>query len=321
MSQIKSSIIENKFLRIKTINIGASLFEVFYKPKKINLILNLGNYKNYLIQKAYVGSTCGRVVNRIRNSQFNIGGKKYQLVANEGNSSLHGGVDNFSYRIWKLMQLKKNKIIYSLFSPDGDEGYPGNLNIQCHYEIKGCYLTIKFYAITDKSTHVNIANHAYWNLNKIKQNIFNHDLKINSSAYLPNKKDGIPSGEFKKVKSSIYDFNNYENLGEKIYKKKEGFDANYIIKNNKKMGFVASFKSQSSKIQADFFSNQPGCQLYTSQFLKFKKGNVVLFPFQGLCLETQKYPNSANEKHFPSTLLRPQKQYFHELKIKISHGI
>jgi len=113
MSQIKSSIIENQFLRIKSINIGASLYEVFYKPKKINLILNLGNYKNYLIQNAYVGSTCGRVVNRIRNSQFSIGGKKYNLVANEGKSSLHGGIDNFSYRIWKIEQLKKNKIIYS----------------------------------------------------------------------------------------------------------------------------------------------------------------------------------------------------------------
>ena len=110
MSQIKSSVIENKFLRIRAINVGASLYEVFYKSKKINLILNLGNYKNYLIQKSYVGSTCGRVVNRIRNSQFSIDNKKYKLVANEGKSSLHGGIDNFSYRIWKLEQLKKIKL-------------------------------------------------------------------------------------------------------------------------------------------------------------------------------------------------------------------
>ena len=320
MSQIKSSIIENNFLRIKAINIGASLYEVFYKPKKINLILNLGNYKNYLIQKAYVGSTCGRVVNRIRNSEFSISGKKYKLVPNEGKNSLHGGIDNFSYRIWKLEKLKNNKIIYSLFSPDGDEGFPGNLKIQCHYEIKGSHLTIKFFATTDKATHVNIANHAYWNLNKIKKNIFNHDLKINSSVFLPNKKDCIPSWEFRKVKSSVHDFNSYENLGEKIKMKKEGFDANYVIKNNKKMGFVASLKCQSSKIQADFFSNQPGCQLYTSQFLKFQKGNNSLSPFQGVCLETQNYPNSANEKNFPSTLLKPLQNYYHELKIHISHG-
>ena len=321
MSQIKSSIIENQFLRIKSINIGASLYEVFYKPKKINLILNLGNYKNYLIQNAYVGSTCGRVVNRIRNSQFSIGGKKYNLVANEGKSSLHGGIDNFSYRIWKIEQLKKNKIIYSLLSPDGDEGYPGNLNVQCHYEIQASSLSIKFLAKTDKSTHVNIANHAYWNLDKVKRNIFDHDLKINSATYLPNKKDGIPSGEFRKIKSTIYDFNDYENLGKKIGLKKEGFDANYIIKNNQKLPFVASLKSQSSKIKADFFSNQPGCQLYTSQFLKFKKGKKVLFPFQGVCLETQKYPNAANEKKFSSTLLKPSKEYYNETKINFSHGM
>ncbi len=319
MSQIKSSVIENKFLRIKAINIGASLYEVFYKPKKINLILNLGNYKNYLSQKAYVGSTCGRVVNRIRNSQFSISGRKYNLVANEGKSSLHGGIDNFSYRIWKLEKLKKNKIIYSLFSPDGDEGYPGNLNVQCHYEIQASTLSIKFLAKTDKSTHVNIANHAYWNLEKIKKNIFDHDLKINSSMYLPNKKDGIPSGEFKNIKFSIYDFSDYENLGKKIGLKKEGFDANYIIKNNQKISFVASLKSQSSKIRADFFSNQPGCQLYTSQFLKFKKGRNALSPFQGVCLETQKYPNAANEKKFPTTLLKPLKKYCSETKINFSH--
>tara|TARA_B100000787_G_C16198217_1_gene302624 strand:+ start:4140 stop:5105 length:966 start_codon:yes stop_codon:yes gene_type:complete len=321
MSQIKSSVIENKFLRIKAINIGASLFEVFYKPKKINLILNLGNYKNYLLQKAYVGSTCGRVVNRIRNSQFSIGVRKYNLVANEGKSSLHGGIDNFSYRIWKLEKLKKNKIIYSLFSPDGDEGYPGNLNVQCHYEIQASNLSIKFFAKTDKSTHVNIANHAYWNLGKINKNIFDHDLKINSSIYLPNKKDGIPSGEFKNTKFSIYDFSDYKNLGKKITLKKEGFDANYVIKNNQKMAFVASLKSQSSKIRADFFSNQPGCQLYTSQFLKFNKGKNTLSPFQGVCLETQKYPNAANEKKFPTTLLKPLKEYYNETKINFSHGI
>ena len=98
-----------------------------------------------------MGSTCGRVVNRIRNSQFSIGGKKYNLVANEGKSSLHGGIDNFSYRIWKIEQLKKNKIIYSLLSPDGDEGYPGNLNIQCHYEIQASSLSIKFLANIIKS--------------------------------------------------------------------------------------------------------------------------------------------------------------------------
>ena len=326
--KVQSSTIENKYLRVKSINIGACLYEVYDKKKKINLILNLGPTKNYSSKNFYVGATCGRYAGRISNSKFNIKNKIYKLDGNEGKNTLHGGKIGFDRLEWKIHNHSKNKIIYKLLSKNLDQGFPGDLNSECIFEIKNKSLFIKYQYKSNQLTHVSLTNHSYWNLNKNKkETIFNHDLKINSEKYLEVTNKLIPTGKIKNVENTINDFNNFQNIGEKIniIKNKKikrisntinqlGFDLTYCIKKNSK-NYLASLKNKKTNIQLDFYSNLPGVQLYTSQGLRYKN---KLASYQGVCLETQHYPDAPNNKNFPSTLIKPNKLYKYFTKINIS---
>ena len=320
--KVESSIIQNKFLRVQTLNYGASLFEVFHKDKKINLILNLGSKKNYRYKHASVGSTCGRYAGRISNSKFRIAKKQYILNSNEGNNTLHGGKVGFSKLPWIKLKQTKDQIVYQIHSVDNDQGFPGNLIVNCTYQLKKKFLIIKYEYKSNKKTHVNLTNHSYWNLEKIKKNmIYNHELRLNSNKYLQIDKDLIPTGKTKRVKNSIYDFLKFQNLGKKLnfFKNKKidlkhkGFDTTYIVKKNSR-NFVGSLKNKNSNIQVNFFSNLPGVQLYSAQNLNYKK---KLFPYNGICLETQYFPDTPNKKNFPSTLIKANKRYTCFTKIKI----
>ena len=325
--KISCSTIENKYLRIKTLNIGATLFEVFHKDKKVNLILNLGSKDNYKSKNFYVGSTCGRFAGRISKSKFIIGNKKYKLSNNEGKNLLHGGKKGFDRLIWKKTKHLKQKIVYRIQSPHLDQGFPGNLLAKCVFELKKNNFFIKYEYVSDKLTHVNLTNHSYWNLNlNKKKNIFNHDLKINANQYLDVNNYLIPTSKIKSVNNSINDFRQYSNIGNKIklnsikkIKKisktinQSGFDLTYV-KNKKPGNFIASLKNKESKIKIDLYTDLPGVQLYTSQSLKYKK---KLFPYQGVCLETQFFPESPNINKFPSTLTKPLKLYKYFTKFKI----
>ena len=320
--KVESSIIQNKFLRVQTLNYGASLFEVFHKDKKINLILNLGSKKNYRYKHASVGSTCGRYAGRISNSKFRIAKKQYILNSNEGNNTLHGGKVGFSKLPWIKLKQTKDQIVYQIHSVDNDQGFPGNLIVNCTYQLKKKFLIIKYEYKSNKKTHVNLTNHSYWNLEKIKKNmIYNHELKLNSNKYLQIDKDLIPTGKTNRVKNSIYDFLKFQNIGKKLnfFKNKKidlkhkGFDTTYIVKKNSR-NFVGSLKNKNSNIQVNFFSNLPGVQLYSAQNLNYKK---KLFPYHGICLETQYFPDTPNKKNFPSTLIKANKRYTCFTKIKI----
>ena len=324
---IKSSIIENEFYKIKTLNIGATLYEVIYKPKKLNLILNLGSKENYKYKHPYVGSTCGRYAGRISNGKFQIGNKKYFTNKNEGKNTLHGGKKGFYKLIWKINNFTKNKIIYELNSKHLDQGFPGNIKVKCIYELKKNNFFIFYEYISDKQTHINLTNHSYWNLNLNKKiNILNHELKLNSFTYLDVNKFLIPTGKINNVLNSSYDFRKFAEIKKKLnfipskkknYTlneiKKNGFDTTYVIKKNKN-NYVGSLKSNNSKIKLNIFSNLPGVQLYTAQKLKYKK---KLFPYQGICLETQFFPDSPNKKNFPSTLIKPKKKYKYFTKYNV----
>ena len=320
--KVESSIIQNKFLRVQTLNYGASLFEVFHKDKKINLILNLESKENYRYKHACVGSTCGRYAGRISNSKFRIAKKEYILNSNEGKNTLHGGKVGFSKLPWIKLKQTKDQVVYQIHSVDNDQGFPGNLIVNCTYQLKNKFLIIKYEYKSNKKTHVNLTNHSYWNLEKIKKNkIYNHELKLNSNKYLQIDKDLIPTGKTNRVKNSIYDFLKFQNLGKKLnfFKNKKidlkhkGFDTTYIVKKNSR-NFVGSLKNNNSNVQVDFFSNLPGVQLYSAQNLNYKK---KLFPYQGICLETQYFPDTPNKKNFPSTLIKANKRYTCFTKIKI----
>jgi aldose 1-epimerase len=321
--KVESSVIQNKYLRVQTLNYGASLYEVFHKSKKINLILNLGLKKNYRFKHPSVGSTCGRYAGRISNSKFQISKEKYILSTNEGKNTLHGGKTGFSKLPWKKIKQTSDKIVYQLYSPNNDQGFPGNLIVICTYHLKNKFLNIKYEYKSDKKTHVNLTNHSYWNLEKDKkQMIYNHELKLNSNKYLQVNKNLIPTGKIMSVKNSVYNFLKFQNIKKKLsfFENKEidikhkGFDTTYIVKKNSK-NFIGFLKNNNSKIQISFFSNLPSVQLYTAQNLNYKK---KLFPYQGICLETQYFPDTPNKKNFPTTLIKANKRYTCFTKIKIN---
>jgi len=321
--KVESSVIQNKYLRVQTLNYGASLYEVFHKSKKINLILNLGSKKNYRFKHPSVGSTCGRYAGRISNSKFQISKEKYILSTNEGKNTLHGGKTGFSKLPWKKIKQTSDKIVYQLYSPNNDQGFPGNLIVICTYHLKNKFLNIKYEYKSDKKTHVNLTNHSYWNLEKDKkQMIYNHELKLNSNKYLQVNKNLIPTGKIMSVKNSVYNFLKFQNIKKKLsfFENKEidikhkGFDTTYIVKKNSK-NFIGFLKNNNSKIQISFFSNLPSVQLYTAQNLNYKK---KLFPYQGICLETQYFPDTPNKKNFPTTLIKANKRYTCFTKIKIN---
>ena len=312
--KVVNSIIENKFLRINTLNYGASLYEVYHKRKKINLILNLGSKNNYKYKNASVGATCGRYAGRISNSTFNIFDKKLILSKNDGKNTLHGGKKGFAILPWKKIKKTKNIISYQLISKDSDQGFPGNLIINCTYQLKNNFLIIKYDYKSDKATHVNLTNHSYWNLEKNNKNkIFDHEVRINSKKYLEINNNLIPTGKYKNIKNTIYDFSKFTKIRQKlnflinrkVHQKMKGFDTTYVVQKNFK-NYVASLKNSKTKIKIDFFSNLPGLQLYSAQNLNYKK---KLLPYQGICLETQYFPDTPNKKNFPSTLIKPNKHY------------
>ena len=174
----------------------------------------------------------------------------------------------FSILPWKILNQTKDKIVYQLHSANDDQGFPGDLVINCTYQLINKYLIIKYEYKSNKSTHVNLTNHSYWNLEK-------------------NKKLNI---------------------------KFKGFDTTFFVKKNNR-NLVGTLKNNNTNIQVDFFSNLPGLQLYSAQNLNYKK---KLFPYQGICLETQYFPDAPNKKNFPSTLIKPNKRYTCFTKIKIS---
>jgi aldose 1-epimerase len=300
---------------VKTLNIGATLFEVFHKKKKINLILNLGKISSYNKNKNYLGATCGRYANRIKNAQFKIKGVNYKLSKNEGKNILHGGKKGFDSKIWHIKNSSKSHITYYYISPDKEEGFPGELYTTCSYSLDKYTLKINMNARTSYTTHVNLVNHAYWNLEKIKKNIFNHCVRINANNYLENDKENIPTGKIIKVDGTHFDFRKLRRIGESISNKTNGFDENFIIKNNSR--FVAKIYSPKSKIELKIFSNQPGVQFYTGQHLRYVNQNKRINKYQGMCFETQGFPNAPNNIKFPSTLLNPSQTYKHNIRFVI----
>ena len=320
--KVESSVIQNKFLRVRTLNYGASLFEIYHKKKKINLILNLGSIKNYRYKHPSVGSTCGRYAGRISNSNFSIRNKKYSLSKNNGKNTLHGGKKGFQALPWKKIKFTKNKIVYELNSNHLDQGFPANLLVKCLYQLNNKFLTIKYEYVSDKPTHVNLTNHSYWNLNRIKKSkIFDHDLLLNSNKFLEINQYLIPTGKIKNTRKTIYDFTSFQNLKEKFLqikktniKKIKGYDTTFVL-NKKFKNYVGSLKNDKTKIKLDFYSDLPSVQLYTSQNLKYKKR---LRPYEGICLETQYFPDSPNKKKFPSTLTKSNKINTCFTKIKIN---
>ena len=266
----------------------------------------------------YFGATIGRYGNRIAKGQFSLDNKNYQLSVNNGPNTLHGGKNGFQYQQWEVEQEGDSTLIFTYLSKDGEEGFPGNLNVKVTYTVTyDNQLRMAYEATTDQPTVVNLTNHAFFNLNgEASGTIENHLLQINASHYTPVDSTLIPTGLITPVANSVFDFTVLQNIGSRIHETDSqliyglGYDHNYVLDGDG-MRHAAKVVGDFSGIVMDIYTEEPGLQFYSGNFMQSKnKLRKGMDDFRtAFCLETQHYPDSPNHPSFPSTLLKPGEVY------------
>lgn len=278
-----------------------------------NVTAGFDSLAGYLDRHPYFGATVGRFCNRIAKGKFSLDGKEYSLAINNGPNHLHGGEVGFDKLVWSASELKTDQSVgirFTLLSPDGQEGYPGNLNVTADYLWDDqSTLTIHFSATTDKATVLNFTNHAYFNLAGPKSGpITDHQLSLACTKYLTIDADMIPTGAFANVEGTPLDFRAPHAIGERIAQltATNGYDHCFVIDGTPgSLRPVATVFDPKSGRAMEVQSTEVGVQLYTGNFLNGSDANAGYGQHQAFCLETQHFPNSPNQADFPTTTLKP----------------
>jgi aldose 1-epimerase len=265
----------------------------------------------------YFGCVVGRYANRIANARFILNGDTIELNANNSGHSIHGGDKGFSRKIWSVESFTDSTLVLSYFSPDGEEGFPGNLQVKLTYAVTSeNELIIDYQATTDKTTVVNLTNHSYFNLSGGKESsILNHELYLNGYQYTEVDSALIPTGNIVELEGGAMDFSCFcrKRIGQDIEQVENGYDHNWILnKSDERLSLAAVVYEPLSGRGMEVRTTQPGIQFYSGNFLKPSIVGKNGIPYQkhaGFCLETQHYPDSPNHPHFPSTILNPNEEY------------
>jgi aldose 1-epimerase len=314
----------NRGLKAVISNYGGTLLELWTPDKSGKMgdvILGYDSLAGYL-QKSnpYFGALVGRYANRISHGAFTIDGKTYTLALNNNGNTLHGGIKGFDKVIWTVDQVNDSSLALSYSSRDGEEGFPGNLNVKVVYTVNSKNaLEIDYTALSDKKTPVNLTNHAYFNLSAGKDStVLGHELTIHASRYTPVNDSLIPIGKPASVKNTAMDFLKAKKIGKDINDVKGGYDHNFIIdKKDSSLAMAATLYDPHSGRFMEVLTTQPGIQFYTGNFLDGSltgRDGKKIVKHGALCLETQHFPDSPNQPSFPSTILGPG-QTFHEITI------
>lgn len=284
--------------------------------KTADIVLGLDSGQDYLTRNPFFGCIAGRYANRIANAQFTLNGQTYQLAKNSGPNHIHGGKRGFDKVLWKAQTVAgkdSSSLILRYTSPDGEEGYPGNLDCTVTYTLtNNNELQIDYKAATDKPTVVNLTNHSYFNLaGHDSGSILDHEMTINANRYTVVDKALIPTGEIAPVAGTALDFTKPTPIGARIAQVPPGYDHNYCINNaDGSLTLAARVCDPKSGRVMECLTTQPGVQFYAANYLNAKgKGGATYNKHQAFCLETQHYPDSPNHPNFPSTTLSPGQTY------------
>lgn len=310
--------------RAVLIDYGAALQSLCFKGRGgelIDLVRGFDSVEGYENQDAYIGATVGRVANRIGGSSFSLGGREYKLFPNDGENHLHGGRKGFDKYVWQS-ETGEDFVRFSRLSPNGEEGYPGNLQVSVTYTLTDSdELRIAYEALSDADTVLNLTNHSYFNLNG-GGSVLDQQLMINAQRYLELGPGLIPTGRALPVADTPFDFTTMKAIGRDIeaddpqLRLGGGYDHNFILSGP----LAAAAYSQRSGIELRCYTELPGMQLYTANFLgEFTgKGGRKMGPRQAFCLETQLFPDALNHYGFPSPILHAGEKLFHETVYKLS---
>lgn len=289
-----------------------------------DIILGFDSFDEYLTPQPYVGATIGRVAGRIAKAEFALGTRHYHLEKNDGSHHLHGGRRGFDKYIWTpeiYGDGTEAGVIFRRRSLDGEEGYPGRLDVEVTYALnERNELSIRYAAETSKPTPVNITNHIYWNLAG-KGSILNHKLRMNATEYLPVDEHSIPLGEVLHVENTPMDFSRARLIGKDIKLVPGGYDHCYLLSEAEtRLRPGAILNHPESGRTLELYTTKPGLQLYSGNHLRDLPGRngASYGKHAGVCLEPVYYPDTLHQPDFPSIILRPKEEYRHETVIRLS---
>lgn len=316
----------NQGMTMKVINYGGIITYLSAPDRNgkfEDVILGYDSLQTYIDKNSYQGALIGRYGNRIANAKFTIDGLTYQLAKNNGPNNLHGGPKGFDQRVWNIEEYTVDNgtaVRLTYLSKDMEEGFPGNLQTEVIYHLTDKNeLSISYKATTDKKTIVNLTQHSYFNLSGWKSDILQHEVMINSDKFVPVNRTLIPTGELKDVAGTPFDFKTPTAIGARIDKEDQqlqygmGYDHCWVVNGPAdSLRLAATVHEPTSGRVMSVYSTEPGIQFYSGNFLDGTttgKYGTVYAKRYGLCLETEHYPDSPNQKNFPSVELAPGEEY------------
>ena len=326
-NQIKSFLLKNDAIKIEITNLGCIILSIKTPDKSgtfQNIVAGFKTINEYKNNKDFFGCVVGRYANRIANGMFTIDDKTYQLKLNDGVNSLHGGEHGFDKQVWKVAKVISDEthcsIVFEYLSKNGEEGFPGNLNVSVTYLLNNKNeLIIHYKATTDKATPVSLTNHSYFNLSGFEiDSINDHSLQIFAGEYTEKNINNQPTGKFIRIDDTIFDFRSARKIGadinDEVLKNDKGYDHNFVLKHDNSDAIIhaAQLSDDESGRTLDVFTNATGIQLYTANFFDGSitgSQNKVYKQHSAVALETQSFPDSPNHSNFPDTILYPGEIY------------
>ncbi len=317
---------------VEVCNLGATIMSVRVPDRngKIDdVALGYASYEDFARDSAYAGRSVGRVANRIALGRMTIEGKDYALAVNNGQNHLHGGIKNYSRRLWES-RVETNRVVMSLHSEDGDEGYPGAVDVEAIFDFDDQYsLEVTYRAVSDQTTVVNLTNHAYFNLGGVDEpSVLDHELKLCSTKVLEANKFQIPTGAELPIAGTDMDFTDFKRLGDvvegefNLLQDFRGLDHFFVIDGWQKsiLAENAILRDVKSGRTMSVLSSAPGLQVYTGNYLAggspTSKNGKPFNDYQGVAIECQIHPDAINQPSFPSVELKAGEQFCQKIVFK-----
>ncbi len=282
-----------------------------------DIVLGHADPMTYAVKGGYLGATIGRFGNRLSRARFTLDGAEHAVTANEGGNALHGGIDGFDRRDWTIEEQGGSYVRLALHSPDGDQGFPGALDVTVTYRVEPGLVRLDYTAATDADTVVNLTNHTYFNLDGEDSGpIDGHELRLSADAFTPTDSELLPTGEVRDVSGTAFDLRRPTLLGRALARDDEqlafgkGLDHNFVV-DGTGLRHVATLRGTSGRT-LEIESDQPGVQVYTGAHFDgtvVGKSGTAYRSRAGIALETQGFPDAPNHPHFPSALLRVGEVY------------
>lgn len=301
---------------------GATLVQLIVPDKgghPCDVVLGYDEAAEYEEGDLFLGATVGRNANRIGGASFEINGKTYELEKNDKGNNLHSGLDFYNKRMWKVKEATEDHVTFTLDSPDGDQGYPGEVHIEVTYTLtEDNALKISYYAVPSEDTIINMTNHSYFNMDgHASGDVLSQEVWIDADAFTRADNESIPTGEITPVEGTPMDFRAKKTIGRDIEEEYEalrfglGYDHNWVLGNHGTFAKVAEISGKESGITMEVYTDLPGMQIYTGNFITEVKGKggVLYHRRQSICFETQFFPDAIHKENFPGPICKKGETY------------